>query len=100
MTSGHGGRLKDDFSGVGWGDEALFPRAAMVRAGPHPILLTLSTLSLIGSRLGIMYKVTVEYFEKGGHAGLYFRYMGPDTENKMLYVGDDKHRKASLAVLS
>jgi hypothetical protein len=33
--------------------------------------------------------IIVEYFQKAGHAGISFRYMGADTADKMTYVGAD-----------
>jgi hypothetical protein len=33
--------------------------------------------------------IIVEYFEKTEHAGITFRYMGPDTNTKMAFVGAD-----------
>ena len=33
--------------------------------------------------------IIVEYFEKIEHAGITFRYMGPDTNTKMAFVGAD-----------
>jgi hypothetical protein len=60
--------------------------------GLHGLRQVESTMNLKNKE----YKVTVEYFERGGHAGMFFRYMGPDTEDKMKFVGDDKHRKVPL----
>jgi len=31
-------------------------------------------------------RLKVEFFERGGHAGMLFRYMGSDTGNRMIYV--------------
>jgi len=31
--------------------------------------------------------IRVEFFERGGHAGMVFRYMGGDTKNRMMWVG-------------
>jgi hypothetical protein len=33
------------------------------------------------------YPLVVEYFEAGGKAGITFRYMGPDTRDRMVWVG-------------
>jgi hypothetical protein len=33
------------------------------------------------------YPLILEYFEKGDNAGMLLRYMGPDTEQKMIPVG-------------
>jgi len=36
------------------------------------------------------YRVIVEFFENGGHAALQFKYMGPDTQNRMVVVPKNK----------
>jgi len=36
------------------------------------------------------YRIVLEFFEKGGHAGLQFKYMGPDTANRMVVVPKSK----------
>jgi len=38
------------------------------------------------------YRIILEYIEKGGHAGLTFKYMGPDTQNRMVIVPKNKLR--------
>jgi len=54
--------------------------------GLHGMRKRRSTMKLRNRR----YRVMVEYFQKGGTAGCLFRYMGPDTRNKMLYVGQKR----------
>lgn len=44
-------------------------------------------------RVGGRPLIRVEFFERGGHAGMSFMYMGRDTRNRMVYV-----RKGMLAV--
>lgn len=39
-------------------------------------------------RIGGRVHVRLEFFERGGHAGMLFRYMGPDTRNRMVWVRD------------
>jgi len=54
--------------------------------GLHGMRKRRSTMKLRSRR----YSVMVEYFEAGGAAGCLFRYMGPDTRNKMFYVGQKR----------
>jgi putative component of toxin-antitoxin plasmid stabilization module len=45
-------------------------------------------------------RIIVEYFEKVGHAGCYFKYMGPDTRDKMVFVNQEAGVKIPLRPLS
>jgi len=57
-------------------------KLAINNDGTHAFRQAESTMTVRNAK----YRVLVEYFEKGGHAGILFRYMGPDTSSKMVYV--------------
>jgi hypothetical protein len=52
--------------------------------GLHAIRRMESTVRLKSSR----YRIIAEYFEKMGHAAMMLKYMGPDTQDKMAFVGE------------
>jgi hypothetical protein len=43
------------------------------------------------------YNIIVEFFEDKGKAGIWFRYMGPDTSNRMMFVGKHTSEMAKKA---
>jgi len=41
-----------------------------------------------GSRISGKVYLKLDFFERGGHAGMYFQYYGADSGNRWVYVGD------------
>lgn len=63
--------------------------------GLHSIKNKEGNFRVLRPRTRFKMRVRVEYFERGGKACAIFRYMGPDTRNKMVFV-PQKVMRASL----